>query len=49
MASRTLARGDGWSVSEHICSAGPQDRPFEELHEHVIIAAVVDKNRGPSR
>jgi hypothetical protein len=35
-----LARGDGWSVSEMICSAGPRDRPFEERHSHVCIAIV---------
>jgi AraC family transcriptional regulator len=39
-ARRALARGEGWSVSEVICSAGPRDRPFEERHSHVCIAVV---------
>jgi AraC family transcriptional regulator len=39
-ARRALARGEGWSVSEVICSAGPRDRPFEERHSHVCIAIV---------
>ena len=38
--SRLLAHGDGWSVSDVICSAGPHDRPFEERHLHVCIAIV---------
>jgi AraC-like DNA-binding protein len=38
---RDLATGNGWRVSEVICYAGPQDRPFEELHSSVSIAAVV--------
>jgi AraC family transcriptional regulator len=38
---RNLAVGQGWRVSEVICHAGPQDRPFEELHTSVSIAAVV--------
>jgi AraC family transcriptional regulator len=39
-ARQALARGEGWSVSEVICSAGPRDRPFEERHSHVCIAIV---------
>jgi AraC family transcriptional regulator len=38
---RNLAAGNGWRISEVICYAGPQDRPFEELHSSVSIAAVV--------
>lgn len=37
---RTLARGDGWSVSEVVCTLGPLDRPFEERHSSVSIAIV---------
>jgi AraC-like DNA-binding protein len=37
-----LASGAGWSVSDVICSAGPHDRPFEERHETVSIAAVTE-------
>jgi AraC family transcriptional regulator len=39
--ARDLAAGPGWRVSEVICHAGPQDRPFEELHTSVSIGAVV--------
>ena len=36
-----LARGDDWTVSDVICTAGPDDRAFEEQHSHVCIAVVV--------
>lgn len=36
-----LARGEGWSVVDLICTSGPQDRPFEEQHSQVSIAIVV--------
>ncbi|WP_426688678.1 helix-turn-helix transcriptional regulator [Rhodanobacter ginsengiterrae] len=39
--ARTLAVGNGWSVRDVICSAGPRDRAFEERHETVSIAAVL--------
>ncbi len=39
--ARVLARGEDWCISEHVCHAGPADRPFEEQHEQVTIAAVV--------
>jgi AraC-like DNA-binding protein len=35
------ATGDGWHVSEYVCTAGPGDRPFEERHGAATIAAVV--------
>jgi AraC-like DNA-binding protein len=38
--SRQLASGPGWGVSDIVCSAGPRDRPFEERHDAVCIAAV---------
>ena len=40
-AGRLLARGDGWSVQDVICTYGPSDRPFEELHADTAIAMVV--------
>jgi AraC family transcriptional regulator len=40
MRSETLARGPGWCVYDILCTAGPRDRPFEEQHEAVCIAAV---------
>lgn len=41
MTARVLADGPEWSVSDVVCTAGPQDRPFEERHPHVFIAVVV--------
>ncbi|MGC4050320.1 MAG: AraC family transcriptional regulator [Paludibaculum sp.] len=38
--ARVLARGEGWSVSEVVCTLGPRDRPFEERHSSVSIAIV---------
>ena len=40
IASRPLAYGPGWRVSDVICGAGPQDRPFKERHESACIAVV---------
>lgn len=40
MTARVLARGDGWTVEDVVCTSGPQDRPFEEEHSHVSIAIV---------
>jgi AraC family transcriptional regulator len=40
-AIRCLATGAGWRVSDIVCRAGPQHRPFEERHDAVSIAAVV--------
>jgi AraC family transcriptional regulator len=37
----TLASGSGWSVTDVVCEAGPQDRPFEEQHTWSSIAVVV--------
>jgi AraC family transcriptional regulator len=39
---RMLATGDGWSVQEVICRAGPSNRPFEERHEGFSVSAVVE-------
>jgi AraC-like DNA-binding protein len=39
---RLLAEGADWSVAEHVCGAGPADRPFEERHSWVTVAAVVE-------
>jgi AraC family transcriptional regulator len=40
MVRRRLAAGEGWSVSDLVCTSGPRDAPFEEAHELVCIAAV---------
>jgi AraC-like DNA-binding protein len=39
--ARLLAQGDGWSVSDVLCTSGPQDRAFEEQHSEIRIAIVV--------
>jgi hypothetical protein len=38
--SSRLASGPGWCVDDILCTAGPRDRPFEEQHRAVCIAAV---------
>lgn len=38
--SRRVAEGDGWTVSDVVCTSGPQDRPFEEQHSGFSIAIV---------
>jgi AraC family transcriptional regulator len=40
LTSRLLACGTGWRVEDVVCTAGPHDRPFEERHDGVCIAAV---------
>ena len=40
LASRLLASGSGWRVADAVCSFGPHDRPYEEQHDAVCIAAV---------
>jgi AraC family transcriptional regulator len=37
-----LASGAGWRVDDVICTAGPHDRPFEERHASICIAAVTE-------
>ena len=39
--SRRLAAGDGWRVDDVVCTSGPSDAKFEEIHEAVSVAAVV--------
>ncbi len=40
--ARPLRQGQEWSISEYLCTAGPDDRPFEERHEEFSIAAVIE-------
>jgi AraC family transcriptional regulator len=35
-----LAQGEGWTVCDCICTAGPRDRRFEERHDDVALALV---------
>ena len=39
--SHVLASGSGWRISDVVCHAGPHDRPFEECHDAICIAAVM--------
>lgn len=39
--SRELAKGSFWRLARFECRAGPGDRPFEERHETISIAAVL--------
>jgi AraC family transcriptional regulator len=39
--ARRLGQGEGWSVSDLMCTSGPQDRRFEEQHDRVIVAVVI--------
>ncbi|MFO0992929.1 MAG: AraC family transcriptional regulator [Hyphomicrobiales bacterium] len=39
--TRCLERGADWTLYEHVCEAGPQDRPFEERHDAFSIATVL--------
>jgi AraC family transcriptional regulator len=36
-----IAAGDGWTVADVICTAGPDDRSFEEQHSRNAIAVVL--------
>lgn len=40
LSVHSLASGPGWQISDIVCTAGPQDRPFEEQHDAVSIAIV---------
>jgi AraC-like DNA-binding protein len=40
LEARVLAEGRGWTVEDVVCSRGPEDRPYDEQHEHVAIAIV---------
>jgi AraC family transcriptional regulator len=42
LSARRIAGGEGWSVDEFVCRAGPADRPFEEQHDGFSIAAVLE-------
>jgi AraC family transcriptional regulator len=42
LSSHVLASGQGWCVRDVVCTAGPRDRPFEEQHSAVCVAAVTE-------
>ncbi len=37
-----LAAGDGWTIYDVVCTAGPNDPVFEEKHSQASVAVVVD-------
>src|SRR5882757_5646089 len=37
-----LAAGDGWTIYDVVCTAGPGDPVFEEKHSRTSVAVVVD-------
>ena len=39
--ARLLSVGEGWTVNDVVCTAGPRDRAFEEQHSQTSIAVVV--------
>lgn len=41
ISSRVVAQGRGWAITDVVCRAGPEDRPYEELHGKMSIAAVL--------
>jgi AraC-like DNA-binding protein len=41
ITGRLVAHGHGWTVHDVVCTAGPDDQPFEEQHSRVCIAIVV--------
>jgi AraC family transcriptional regulator len=42
--SRLLASGDGFSVCDEVCRAGPKDPVFEEQHAWISVSAVLSGN-----
>jgi len=42
IATRIVAQGNGWRAGDAICTSGPKDRPFEEQHDSISIAVVLE-------
>jgi hypothetical protein len=40
--ARPIASGDGWSLAEYVCGAGPGSPSFEERHGAFTVAAVLE-------
>jgi len=38
---RPISAGRDWRLAEYVCVAGPEDRPVEERHDGVLVAAVL--------
>jgi AraC family transcriptional regulator len=41
LSSRAIAAGRDWDITDVVCRAGPEHRPYEERHDKVAIAAVI--------
>jgi hypothetical protein len=46
ISSRVIASGRGWDITDVVCRAGPEDRPYEERHDRVSIGAVIAGSFG---
>ncbi len=42
VTAHRLASGPGWWVDDVVCSAGPEQRPFEEAHDTFCLAVVTE-------
>jgi AraC family transcriptional regulator len=42
VTAQRLASGAGWWVEDVVCTAGPDQRPFEEAHDTFCLAAVTE-------
>ena len=40
-APHLIARGDGWTAADVMCTCGPDDRPYEEQHAYQSVAIVL--------
>jgi AraC-like DNA-binding protein len=46
VTARILATGAGWQASEMRCDAGPADTPYEEQHDRICMAVVLEGTFG---
>jgi AraC-like DNA-binding protein len=42
MTAELLASGEGWAAHDIVCTAGPNDRPYEERHDWMCVAMVTE-------
>jgi AraC family transcriptional regulator len=40
-SGRVIASASEWSATDVVCTSGPRDRTFEELHPHISVALVL--------
>lgn len=41
VTNKVVASGEGWRISDIVCTCGPQDRPFEETNSETSMALVL--------